>query len=84
MAVILIRRADWEALSDARRQALREMTATPLLGQPAFGTYLHSPDGVRRGTGLFVITCAGDRVSAMVRFENSMLPWFGLPRSLPG
>ena len=38
MAVILIRRADWEALSDARRQALREMTATPLLGQPAFGT----------------------------------------------
>ena len=61
-----------------------DLVPTRANGQPAFGTYLHSPDGVRRGTGLFVITCAGDRVSAMVRFENSMLPWFGLPRSLPG
>ena len=26
---------------------------------------------------------AGDRVRAMTRFDNSVLPWFGLPRSLP-
>ncbi|MFB4299777.1 sigma-70 family RNA polymerase sigma factor [Actinomadura sp. NTSP31] len=52
-------------------------------GQPAFGIYLHGPNGVRHGTGLFVLTLAGDRISAMTRFENSVLPWFGLPRSLP-
>jgi RNA polymerase sigma-70 factor (TIGR02960 family) len=53
-------------------------------GQPAFGLYVHAPDGVRHGTGLVVLTLAGDRICAMTRFENSVLPWFGLPRSLPG
>jgi RNA polymerase sigma-70 factor (ECF subfamily) len=52
-------------------------------GQPAFGLYLYGPDGVRHGTGLVVLALAGDRISAMIRFENSVLPWFGLPRSLP-
>jgi RNA polymerase sigma-70 factor (ECF subfamily) len=51
-------------------------------GQPAFGLYMHAPDGVRHGTGLLVLALSGDRVSAMVRFENSVLPRFGLPRSL--
>jgi RNA polymerase sigma-70 factor (TIGR02960 family) len=53
-------------------------------GQPAFGLYVYAPDGVCHGTGLVVLTLAGDRVCAMTRFENSVLPWFGLPRSLPG
>ena len=53
-------------------------------GQPAFGTYLRSTsDGIRRGTGLVVLTLAGDRISAVTRFDNNVLPWFGLPRSLP-
>jgi RNA polymerase sigma-70 factor (TIGR02960 family) len=52
-------------------------------GQPAFGAYLRPPDGIRHGTGLYVLTLAGDRIAAMTRFENSVLPWFGLPRSLP-
>jgi hypothetical protein len=52
-------------------------------GQPAFGTYLPAANGVRHGVGLYVLTLAGDRISAMTRFENSVLPWFGLPRSLP-
>jgi RNA polymerase sigma-70 factor (TIGR02960 family) len=52
-------------------------------GQPAFGAYLRAPDGARHGTGLYVLTLAGDRICAMTRFENSVLPWFGLPRSLP-
>jgi RNA polymerase sigma-70 factor (ECF subfamily) len=56
-------------------------------GQPAFGTYLRAPDGTSRGTshgiGLFVLTLTGDRISAMTRFENSVLPWFALPPSLP-
>jgi RNA polymerase sigma-70 factor (ECF subfamily) len=52
-------------------------------GQPAFGTYLRAPDGICHGVGLFVLTLTGDRICAMTRFENSVLPWFGLPRSLP-
>ena len=31
-----------------------------------------------------VIALTGDRICALIRFENSVLPWFGLPRSLPG
>jgi RNA polymerase sigma-70 factor (TIGR02960 family) len=53
-------------------------------GQPAFGTYLRTPGGIRHGTGLYVLTLAGDQICAMTRFENSVLPSFGLPRSLPG
>jgi RNA polymerase sigma-70 factor (ECF subfamily) len=52
-------------------------------GQPAFGAYLRAPTGIRHGVGLIVLTLTGDRISAMTRFENSVLPWFGLPRSLP-
>jgi RNA polymerase sigma-70 factor (ECF subfamily) len=52
-------------------------------GQPAFGAYLRTPDGVRHGTGLYVLTLTGDRICALARFDTSVLPWFGLPRSLP-
>jgi RNA polymerase sigma-70 factor (TIGR02960 family) len=52
-------------------------------GQPAFGAYLRAPTGIRHGTGLFVLTLAGDRICAMTRFDSSVLPSFGLPRSLP-
>jgi RNA polymerase sigma-70 factor (TIGR02960 family) len=52
-------------------------------GQPAFGAYLRAPDGISHGVGLYVLTLTGDRICAMTRFDNSVLPWFGLPRSLP-
>jgi SnoaL-like domain len=52
-------------------------------GQPAFGAYLRGPSGISHGVGLFVLTLTGDRICAMTRFDNSVLPWFGLPRSLP-
>ena len=39
--------------------------------------------GDSHGTGLFVLTLTGDRICALTRFDNSVLPWFGLPRSLP-
>ena len=61
-----------------------DLVHTRANGQPAFGAYLRSPAGLSRGTGLFVLTLAGDRICAMTRFENSVFPWFGLPRSLPG
>jgi RNA polymerase sigma-70 factor (TIGR02960 family) len=53
-------------------------------GQLAFGMYLVPPGGgIRRGHGLIVVRVTGDRIDDMVRFEGSVLPWFGLPRSLP-
>ena len=60
-----------------------DLVATRANGQPAFGAYLRGPDGIRHGTGLIVVGLAGDRICALIRFENSVLPWFGLPRSLP-
>ena len=60
-----------------------DLVPTRANGQPAFGTYLRAPSGTRHGTGLFVLTLTGDRICAMTRFENSVFPWFGLPRSLP-
>jgi RNA polymerase sigma-70 factor (TIGR02960 family) len=52
-------------------------------GQPAFGAYLRDPAGNRHATGLYVLTLAGDQICALTRFEASVLPSFGLPRSLP-
>jgi RNA polymerase sigma-70 factor (ECF subfamily) len=52
-------------------------------GQPAFGVYLRGPAGIRHAAAFYVLTLAGDRICAMTRFEASVLPWFGLPRSLP-
>jgi RNA polymerase sigma-70 factor (ECF subfamily) len=60
-----------------------DLVPTRANGQPAFGAYLRAPDGIGHGTGLFVLTLSGDRICAMTRFENSVLPSFGLPRSLP-
>jgi RNA polymerase sigma-70 factor (TIGR02960 family) len=60
-----------------------DLVPTRANGQPAFGAYLRSPDGIRHGVGLLVLTLSGDRICAMTRFESTVLPWFGLPRSLP-
>jgi RNA polymerase sigma-70 factor (TIGR02960 family) len=60
-----------------------DLVATRANAQPAFGAYLRGPTGIRHGVGFIVLTLAGDRICAMTRFENSVLPWFGLPRSLP-
>ena len=60
-----------------------DLVPTRANGQPAFGAYLRAPSGIRHGTGLYVLTLAGDRISALTHFDSSVLPWFGLPRSLP-
>ena len=52
-------------------------------GQPAFGAYLRVPAGIRHATGFYVLTLASDQICAITRFDTSVLPWFGLPRSLP-
>jgi RNA polymerase sigma-70 factor (TIGR02960 family) len=60
-----------------------DLVPTRANAQPAFGAYLRAPFGIRHGIGLLVLTLAGDRICAITRFDNSVLPWFGLPRSLP-
>ena len=60
-----------------------DLVPTRANGQPAFGAYLRAPSGIRHGTGLLVLTLAGDRICSVTRFDTSVLPWFGLPRSLP-
>ncbi len=61
-----------------------DLVSTRANGQPAFGAYLRAGTGIRHSSGLFVLTLAGDRICAFTRFDSSVLPWFGLPRSLPG
>jgi RNA polymerase sigma-70 factor (TIGR02960 family) len=60
-----------------------DLVPTRANGQPAFGAYLRAPNGISHGIGLYVLTLTGDRICAMTRFDNSVLRWFGLPRSLP-
>ena len=61
-----------------------DLVPTRANGQLAFGTYLRDPaGGARHGTGLDVLTLAGDRICALTHFDRSVLPSFGLPRSLP-
>jgi hypothetical protein len=50
-----------------------DLVPTRANGQPAFGAYLRAPGGIRHGTGLYVLTLAGDRICAMTRFDNSVL-----------
>lgn len=54
-------------------------------GQPAFGCYVtddHEP--AASPDGMLVLTLAGDRIAGATRFlDNRVLPWFGLPGSLP-
>ena len=60
-----------------------DLVPTRANGQPAFGAYLRAPNGIRHGTGLLLLTLTGDRICGITRFDSSVLPWFGLPRSLP-
>jgi RNA polymerase sigma-70 factor (TIGR02960 family) len=59
------------------------LVATRANGQPAFGLYVNDlRSAVLHANGLMVLTLAGDRISALTRFDNSSLARFGLPRTL--
>jgi RNA polymerase sigma-70 factor (ECF subfamily) len=60
-----------------------DLIPTRANGQPAFGAYLRDPHGISHGVGLYVIGLSGGSICALTRFENTVLPAFGLPRSLP-
>ncbi|WP_203906467.1 sigma-70 family RNA polymerase sigma factor [Rhizocola hellebori] len=59
-----------------------ELVPTRANGGPAFGTYLRGATGLRHATGLITVTVRGERVCALSRFEDSVLSYFGLPRTL--
>jgi RNA polymerase sigma-70 factor (TIGR02960 family) len=62
-----------------------DLVPTRANGQQAFGAYLRTPTGgIRHGAGLLVLTLTGEKICALTRFDNDVLPRFGLPRSLPG
>jgi RNA polymerase sigma-70 factor (ECF subfamily) len=61
------------------------LIATRANGQPAFGLYVRDPvTGLAHACGMLVLTLTGRRIRAMTGFDNSVLPLFGLPRTLPG
>ena len=67
------------------RGAPLRVVATRANGQPAFGCSLddrHAP--IARPFGLFVLTLAGEQISAITFFsDTSVFARFGLPRTLP-
>ena len=66
----------------AQDQSYR-LIATRANGQPAFGVYIRDPaTGVLHASGILVLTLAGHRITAMTRFDNSVIAKFGLPRRL--
>ncbi len=61
------------------------LVATRANGQPAFGGYVRNPHAdILHANGLLVLTLSGSQICALTRFDNSVLPAFGLPRTLPG
>jgi RNA polymerase sigma-70 factor (TIGR02960 family) len=73
-----------EDRASARGGRALRLVPTRANGQPAFGCYL--PDthaAIARSYGLMVLTLEGERISAITWFgDNSVLPHFGLPRTL--
>jgi RNA polymerase sigma-70 factor (TIGR02960 family) len=52
-------------------------------GQPAFVAYLRETrTRTYHAMGFMVLTLSGNKISAMTRFENGVLPVFGLPRTV--
>ena len=53
-------------------------------GQPALAAYVADPQtGLYHANGITVLTLSGNLISAMTGFDKSVLPAFGLPRTLP-
>jgi RNA polymerase sigma-70 factor (TIGR02960 family) len=67
-----------------RDERTYRLAATRANGQLAFAAYLREPGtGAARANSLLVLTLAGERIRAMTRFDDGVLPRFGFPRSLP-
>jgi RNA polymerase sigma-70 factor (ECF subfamily) len=68
---------------DAHRRGTERMLPVRANGQPAWGEYRRDPvTGVARLAGIEVIGLAGDRVCEITRFDCTVAPHLGLPRTL--
>lgn len=67
-------------MAGGRRYALLPTRSN---GQPAFGAYLRSATGESQLAGLIVLTLRGASISALTRFETTVMASFDLPRFLP-
>jgi RNA polymerase sigma-70 factor (ECF subfamily) len=65
------------------RKQIARLVPVRANGQPAWGEYRRDAvTGALRLSGIEVITLAGDRISEITRFETTLAPHFGLPRTL--
>ena len=65
------------------RQGIARLVPLRANGQPAWGEYRRDPGtGVLHLTGIEVVALAGDRICEITRFETTVAPYFGLPRTL--
>jgi RNA polymerase sigma-70 factor (ECF subfamily) len=73
------------AYAFATRETPHRLIPTRANSQPAFGHYAKDPHtDVGRVLSLLVLTLDGDRISHITRFAaTSVLPHFGLPRTIP-
>jgi hypothetical protein len=68
---------------EAHLRAIAQMVPVRANGQPGWGEYQRDPvTGGLHLIGILVVTLAGDRISATTRFETTLAPYFGLPRTL--
>jgi RNA polymerase sigma-70 factor (TIGR02960 family) len=68
---------------DAHRRGTDRMVPVRANGQPAWGEYRRDPvTGVNHLAGVQVIALGGDRIGEITRFETTVAPYFGLPRTL--
>ncbi|HTC67976.1 MAG TPA: sigma-70 family RNA polymerase sigma factor [Acidothermaceae bacterium] len=69
---------------DVHRRGIDRLVHVRANGQPAWGEYRRDPvAGVLHLEGIDVIGLAGDRICEITRFETTIAPYFGLPRTLP-
>jgi RNA polymerase sigma-70 factor (ECF subfamily) len=70
------------ATAGHRRQVAR-LVPVRANGQPAWGEYRRDPaTGGLHLAGIEVVNLAGTRISEITRFETTLAPHFGLPRTL--
>lgn len=68
---------------DAQRRGTDRRVPVRANGQPAWREYRRDPvTGVNHLAGIQVIALVGDRICEITRFETTVAPHFGLPRTL--
>jgi RNA polymerase sigma-70 factor (ECF subfamily) len=68
---------------ETHRRGTASMVPIRANGQPGWGEYRRDPvTGLLHLAGIEVVGIAGDRICEIIRFENTVAAYFGLPRTL--